>query len=497
MLSSLYGKLAVVLVVLLLLLGAAFAIGTLLSSRAFFAEINQGLHRDLATHLVKESLPISDGEIQPEALDHIFHMLMVVNPSIEVYLLDAQGTILEFDAPPGAVVREAVDLGPVAEFLEADSVLPIWGDDPRDPERQRVFSVAPVGTGATLDGYLYVVLGGEQLDSAIRMVRTSHELRLALGALAAVLLFGLLSGLVSFALITRRVRRLDRRMKVFRESEFVAVPDPVAAAGGGEDELARLESTFQEMAERLAGQLEELRRTDQLRRELIANVSHDLRTPLTSLRGYLETLRVMPELEPDQRRDHLETALRQTRHLGRLVNELLELARLDSATIEMRREPLALNELVQDVVQEFQLVAGERTVELDAELPKGLAIVDGDVGLISRALENLIENGLRHTPEGGRVAVRVLQQGERVGVRVEDTGCGIASEDLPRIFDRFYRSSSDSPAGTGLGLAITKRIVELHGSSIQVESRPGEGSIFSFSLPVPADEAAGSPPAVS
>ncbi len=485
MLRTLYGKLAIVLVVILALLGGIYAFATLTSTRTFVGEVNQGLHRSLAADLVKESLPMSDGEIQKDALEHIFHMLMVVNPSIEVYLLDLEGTVLAYSAPYKKIVRDRVDLAPVRAFLEPDSSLPIWGDDPRDVERHRVFSVAPVGTADSPEGYLYVVLGGEQVDSAVRMVRTSPALRLGLGALGGLLLFALLAGLVLFSLITRRVRRLDRRMRLFRESDFATPPTPIDASSG-DDELTRLEVTFQEMSVRLVAQLEELRKTDSLRRELVANVSHDLKTPLTSLQGYLETMRVMDDLEPEQRTRYLEVALRQTRRLARLVNELLELARLDSATIEMRREPLALNELVQDVVQQFRLTAEERGVALETELPKGLALVHGDVGLISRALENLIDNGLRHTPEGGRVVVRVVENSSEVGVIVEDTGCGIERRDLQRIFERFFRNPAEAgDGGTGLGLAITKRIVELHGSRIEVESTPGEGSAFTFHLPTP------------
>lgn len=489
MVRTLYGKLAMVLAAILALLGLALLLGMLDIGRAIFGEINQELHRELADHLVEESLPLADGEIQTDALEHIFHMLMVVNPSIEVYLLDPAGQILAYSAPYKAVVREQVDLGPVQLFLSGAPELPIWGDDPRHASRSRVFSAAPIGSDTAPEGYLYVVLGGEQLESAVRLVQGSRRLQFGLLALGTLILFGLLAGLLLFWFITRRTRRLDRRMQAFRETDFSTPPEPLAEGGEG-DELDRLEATFQEMAARLVAQLDELRKTDQLRRELVANASHDLRTPLTSLQGYLETMRVMTDLDEEERREYLEIALRQTRRLGRLVNELLDLARLDSATMEMQREPLVLNELVQDVVQQFQISAEERQVELEAELPKELALADGDVGLISRALENLIDNGLRHTPAGGRVAVRVREKGKRVGVDVVDNGCGIAQDDLPRIFERFFRNpSEDTEGGTGLGLAIAQRIVELHGSRLEVESTLGGGSTFSFQLPTEPQQA--------
>ena len=224
-----------------------------------------------------------------------------------------------------------------------------------------------------------------------------------------------------------------------------------------------------------------------LRRELIANVSHDLRSPLASIRGYLETLLLKGEaLAPDKRRTYLEIAARQSERLGTLISELFELAKLDYKGYQINPEPVQLGELAQDVLQKFQLAAEEKGIALRIDVDADAGFVRADIGLIERALQNLLENALKHTHNGGSVSVAVRRQDSRVMVQVRDTGSGIPRDALPHIFERFYRvdrSRMLDAGGAGLGLAIVKRILDLHGSTIGVESALAEGSVFSFALP--------------
>ncbi|RMF90031.1 MAG: sensor histidine kinase, partial [Nitrospinota bacterium] len=171
MLKTLYGKLAAVLFALLALIGLFNILLTLVTSQLYLQEVNQRLHRTLAEHLVSEQPLIKEGEVNEGALQEMFHMLMVINPSIEIYLLDPFGTILAFSAPPGKVKRHRVSLQPIRRFLRHPDRLPILGDDPRSLRRQKIFSVAPVKREGRLEGYLYVVLGGEEYDSIARRLQ--------------------------------------------------------------------------------------------------------------------------------------------------------------------------------------------------------------------------------------------------------------------------------------------------------------------------------------
>jgi predicted ATPase/signal transduction histidine kinase len=226
-----------------------------------------------------------------------------------------------------------------------------------------------------------------------------------------------------------------------------------------------------------------------LRRDMIANVSHDLRTPLASLRGYLETLLMKEETLPaSQRRKYLEIAARQSVHLATMVDELFDLAKLDFKGLQLNLEPLHLGELAFDVLQKFQLVAERKQIDLKVESPAKVPFVQADVSLVERVLDNLISNALNHTPPGGSISVSVIPEDDQVTTKVADTGVGVAEADLAFIFERFYRadkSRATGSGGSGLGLAIAKRILELHESTISVESKPMAGTCFTFALPVP------------
>jgi two-component system OmpR family sensor kinase len=490
---TLYGKLTVFLLALFGVIGAAYVLLTVFTTKRHIQEVNQQLNRGLAQHLVSEKILVQDGRINEAALEDVFHMLMVINPNIELYLLGPEGRILAFSAPPDAVERDRVSLDPIRRYLSASSVLPILGDDPRDHTRQKIFSVAPLASaaeGSRARGYLYIVLASEEYDSAAQMLSQSYVLRLSLGIAAGGLLFALLGGLAGFRVLTRRLRALSASMNDFRLKHRGEGEDANERRGrevGDEiDELAR---SFEEMARRIDGQVQELEQKDALRRELVANVSHDLRTPLAALHGYLETLSLKEStLTLEGRREYVDAALRHSERLSQLIDELFELAKLDAGEARPHREAFSMAELVQDVAQEFQLRAAEHGIRLEAHLAANLPFVDADIGMVERVLENLLENALRHTPSRGLVTVRAVPEGSLLHIEVEDTGSGISPADLPRIFDRFYRASGDGlgVSGSGLGLAISKRILELHGCPIEARSAPGRGTTFAFGLPVVA-----------
>lgn len=290
------------------------------------------------------------------------------------------------------------------------------------------------------------------------------------------------AGVVMFSFLTSDLRNLGRTLAEFKRSGFKE-KIPFAPAADA-DEVASISAICGEMAERMIAQQRDLRDGDALRRDLIANVSHDLRTPLASLRGYVETLLVKNgSLTPEERRSYLEIAARQSEHLGVLVSELFELAKLEYENLKINREPILLSELAQDVLQKFELAANNKQIRLKLDTPARIPFASADVSLMERALENLIGNAVKYSPAGGEVRVAIAARDENLAVEVHDSGAGIPEQDLPFIFDRFYRvDKTRASSGAGLGLAITRRIIELHGSEISVTSSP-TGACFSFTLP--------------
>ena len=486
MFNSLYSKIAVGLAGLFLLVGVIFIGITVFSTDMYQQEVNQKLNTGLAGKIVKERILMEKGRVNQEALRDIFHMLMVINPGIEIYLLDTEGRILTFSAPEGSVKRKHIDLTPVKQWLAGGLNPPVQGDDPKHPTRKKVFSAAPVMRDNTLEGYLYVILGGEEYDSVAQKLKGSYILQLSAWMIVAGLLSALAAGLVLFGLLTGRLKKLAEVMEAFKGGAAQVPEFPGTRRQGPPDEIDRLSTTFREMAIRIETQMTELRASDQMRRELVANVSHDLRTPLATLQGYIETLLIKEnQYSVQERRHYLEIAIRHCRRLNTLVGELLELARLESARMELSPEPFNLMELLQDIVQKFTLTAEEKQIRLITRFDKNLPFVQADLALMERALENLIENALHYTPDKGRVEIEIVLKKDLL-IRISDTGPGIPQKELTHIFKRFYQSdpfSQNSQGHAGLGLAITARILKLHGKQIHVESEPGKGSCFSFSLP--------------
>jgi len=482
--QSLHARLVAVLLGLLLFLGAILISITFYSTRLYEEEVVQRLNRALASSLVAEDVLLVNGEVNERALEEVFHTLMIINPSIEVYLLDLEGNVVQHSSP-GKVRRDSIDIEPIKAFLTEGAELPILGEDPRDQDRQKIFSASVIMVEDRYEGYLYVVLASEAYESVVQRLRGSHILRLSVMLTALAIIVAGFAGVVLFSHLTRRLRTLATVVNSFRRSDF-STPVRLEKRPQGGDEIDTLSETFESMSDRIIQQVQTLKNTDELRRELVANVSHDLRTPLASLTGYIETLQLKEGRLTDEERDeYLAVARRQSERLGTLVEELFELARLESQDMTPELEPFPLPELVQDVVQGFRLEADQKNIALELDRPDEVPLVSADIGLIQRALQNLIGNALKHTEDGGRVSVLIEPLVNKVAVRIEDTGCGIPDKELEQIFDRFYQARNhgepQSTAG-GLGLAIVKQILELHGSAVEAASTVGEGTVFTFSL---------------
>ena len=480
MLKTLYAKLLAVLIGLTVLMAVMFLTVVRHSDVARNQEINQKLYRTLASRLLEEQI-VDAHSIEPAAVQRVFDRLRVVNPRIDVYLLDSDGKVIAASGQ-NAIRRTSVSVQPIRRILDERVELPVLGDDPSEPARRRVFSAAPVQLAGGGSGYLYLVLRGLSGDTLAQQIKQSYVLRETLLLIGCGLLAALLASALIISLMTRPLRQLTAVVDRFRGSGYV---DHAESAPSPRDEIAKLSDTFNRMADRILEQMAALKHTDAMRRELVANISHDLRTPLASLQGYLETLHLKRgKLSDDEQRNYLEVALKQTEQLSALVTRLFDLAMLDSGQAVLRREPLAIGDLVQDVIQEFELAAANKQVALTCSIRPDLPLACADIGLMERVLRNLVENALRYTAAGGSVTVSASPGPAGALLEVADTGIGIPPEELPRIFDRFYRvekSRGLAAGNAGLGLAITKRILDLHDSTIAVESAPGR-TVFRFVL---------------
>ncbi|MDE1167449.1 MAG: HAMP domain-containing sensor histidine kinase [Pseudomonas sp.] len=447
-------------------------------------EVVQRLSIGLAGHIAGTAQLMDTSGWRPDAIRDLFDKLMAVNPSVELYLLSNDGKIVGNAAPDGHLKLDKVDLEPVHKLLSG-ARLPVLGEDPRS-DSLKVFSAAPVQVGGRNAGYIYVVLQGEAHDALVAALSGDSVLRVTLWTMFLMALLSLIMGLVAFRLITRPLRALTQTVRSFDgNGELAASLATDLPADGKGDEIAVLRGAFAQMGQRISEQWRELTRQDQQRRDMVANISHDLRTPMTSLHGYLETLRLKDEtLSQAERRHYLDVALGQSRKVGRLAQELFELARLESGLVQPDTEAFALPDLVQDVLQKFELAAEARHQLLQVDMPHAVPIVSADLAMIERVLTNLLDNAIRHNPPGTQIVVRMQGQSAKVQVEVSDTGGGIDPSLRDGLFSRASALRRTSSESGGLGLIIVKRMLQLNGSDIQMVPGQPSGTVLRFDLAV-------------
>lgn len=292
----------------------------------------------------------------------------------------------------------------------------------------------------------------------------------------------LIIGLSIIRVITQNFEKIILVMQKFRQGDLSARIN--VNSTGDEKQLGEM---FNEMADILTSNIDKLKEVENLRRELIANVSHDLRTPIAIIQGYVETLQMKETtLTAEERRKYTDTVRQSAEKLEKLVNELFELSKLEANQVQAKKEPFIISELVSDISSKYQLIAQTKNIQIDTILSKELPPVLADISLIERVMQNLIDNAMKFTPEGGNITIKTLKStGSNVEISVSDNGIGIPENEREQIFARYYKANNftDLKNSTGLGLAIAKKILDLHNSTLDLISKENAGSSFIFKLP--------------
>lgn len=345
------------------------------------------------------------------------------------------------------------------------------------------FAFAPVVVSDTAVGMVAVPIEQPALWAALR----------DFGPLLAAVALGLLIVGTSVAALAV-FRPAHRRLRALQDAarELGAGRSDARATEGGGDEVASLARTFNEMAQGLDERSRALVEADRSRRQLLADVSHELMTPLAAIRGYVETLS-MPDVPIDQntRTRYLQVVVDETERLEHIVGDLLDLAKLEGGGAPLKQEDVSIAQLFERIRHRHERSLSEKRITLDTVSTLDRPTIVADPNRIEQAVQNLVANAIRHTPAEGRIAVHASRAGDTVRISVEDNGPGIPPEHLPRIFDRFYkvdtsRAGTETPSGSGLGLSIVRAIAERHGGSVTAGNGATGGARFEISLPARA-----------
>lgn len=305
-------------------------------------------------------------------------------------------------------------------------------------------------------------------------------LRLAVPGTIVLALATAIASMVIFRPARRRLQELEAAAKRLGAGDLAA-----RAPVHGGDEITNVAGAFNRMADELAAREDSLRTADRARRQMLADVSHELKTPLTAMRGYVESLRMDgATFDPDKRERYFATLERETLRLERIVKDLLDLGRLEDQAMRVELRVFAIDRVFERVVARHEVEASARQITFTVDVREQTDQMVGDPHRIEQAMENLTANALRHTPDGGSITLASAATPDGIRLSVIDSGEGIPAEHLPHIFDRFYKadSSRSGSSGSGLGLSITKAIVDRHGGHVAVESRPGRTQ-FTLTFP--------------
>ena len=501
MFKSLYWRLAIALLFVFIIMGVLVFTFLNYVSNSTRDELSQRLHKDFAVNVQMNLDVLKDGAIDPIKIKDVFRTMMVIGPALELYIVDTKGNVVAYQADDSKIKRLKVDLEPIQAFINESKSYPIYGDDPRSKNKKKVFSAALVyGKGNQiinqLDvneaevktiGYLYAIIGGENYDSIESSLESNNYWKIRAAWLVIAGLFLLLSSLLLFYALTLPLRKLTKEIKAFEDSDFKKKPSNNILQIKQQGEVNQLKKSFYQMEQRIFDLLEKLNKQDELRREFLTFLSHDLRTPLSSVKAYIETLESKNDtLSIDERSDFLKKASLNSERLEGMISELFELTRLDGNQIEVNLDEFGIEDLLSDLSNSLENIAKSKGIKLSILRNQNNTHVFGDIEKIERVIQNLIENAVRYSDENASVILDVREvNNDKLMVKVIDFGSGIDEKYLPFIFKPFYQSADrkiKTHQGVGLGLAICYRLLELQNIELHVQSKLNDGTVFSFEL---------------
>lgn len=480
--NTIFKRIGLLVFSLITALSVLFIIITYLSSTYFFNASTELLNKDVAAHIAEFTSPFESTKINKSKADSVFYNAMVVSPSIEVYFLDTAGNVMYFEAPDSAIKLKQIPLSNIHKLISSNGADYVTSPDPKDPSHNKIFSAAEVIRDGKKLGYIYVILGSKEYSNTSELLFTSHASTLAIEAFAIIIIA---SFIVSFYYIKRLQRRYNAVLSIldqYRQGNFAA-----RFSEKKDDEFTPVTTSFNAMAELLSQNIAKLRTTETERKNFIANISHDLRTPLSIASGYAETLaNDTGQINADKQQQYLQLVVSKLKQVENMVLQLFELSRLEASDFKTEKEPFIFSEILQEITTSFAMAAAAKQITLTCIGCQEVIWTKGDIKMMERVIQNLVGNAIKNTPENGEIIIRLQQQNNSLKAIFENIG-----EPLPNNLLAWINSDEEQDMlgtrpfhKTGLGLVIVKRILALHGSQLMASVTKDGTNCFAFTLPV-------------
>lgn len=481
---NIFGRIAILVISLITVLGALFIVITYFAITHYHQASTQLLNKDVAAHIAEFTSPFDNDGINKQKADSVFHDAMVLSPSAEVYFLDTAGSVIAFHAPQKDIKLWAVPLANIHKYIAARGQEYVKAADPKDPAQPKIFSAAEVYGKAKKLGYIYVVLGSKSSENIISTLLDSHIGSLAIQAFAAIIILSLIISIFYLTRIRKSFNRMIDVLQRFEGGDYTArfqISD--------RDDLAPVTNAFNKMADLLSSTITSLTRSEKERKDFIAIISHDLRTPLSIARGYAETVlmeRDGKRISDEQRQEYIQLILQKIHQVETMVKQLFELSRIEAPEFKPHKEPFVLSEIVQEIINTFQLTAAEKGISLRCTQCQYHVWVHADIGMMERVVQNLINNAIKNTPAGGTIQISIILDNQNLVFSIANTGNPLP-EDLLQWINNFKANAGSvnkRPAKLGLGLLIVQKILLLHNASLEAYTHEGSRNIFIFPIPV-------------
>ncbi|WP_158797163.1 HAMP domain-containing sensor histidine kinase [Pedobacter sp. L105] len=453
-------------------LGVLFVVITYTATSEYYQASTQLLNKDIAEHIAKLSAPFSREGINKKKADSVFYNTMIISPNTEVYFLDTAGKVMYYHALDSLIKQRQVPLDNIKTYL-SDPTHEIKNTDPRDPSTAKIFSASPVLIGNQKIGYIYVILASREYRNVAEFVFKSR-----VGGWATKVFFIIILATVIFSLLyaSRLQKRFNHVVNVldrFKEGDL-----NVRFNIGTKDEFFPIADAFNKMVAMLDSNFSRLKLLEDERKTFLANISHDLRTPLAVARGYTETLLMENTAGSKEQSTYLDMILNKIMQVEKLVLQLFELSKMESVNFTPQKEPFVLSEILQEIIKGAEFQARQKNIQITCENCEDNALVNADISMIERVLQNLLENAVKYTDVNGQIRVSLSREQEKLIIHLENSGKLLSAEVLNWINHSTDEDIMHRPKQTGLGLALVKRILRLHHFPFEAGSRNEQLNYF-------------------
>jgi signal transduction histidine kinase len=480
--SSIFTSIGFLVFSIIFVLGSVFIIMTYLSATHYYQATTQRLNKDVAAHIAKFTSPYSTQGLDRRIADSVFHDAMVLSPTIEVYFLDTTGNVMYYQAPDSAIQIRKIPLEKIKTHIQSQGMDYIKGPDPKNPETEQVFSAAEVKNDSGMLGYIYVILGSNEYRKVSQSLFDNHVLLLSIKVFAIIIVLSLLLSL----LYIRRIRNNFRKIKVVLD-QYKNGNYTTRLKTGNYNEFSSIAEGFNNMAESLVYTIERLESSAKERKDFLANISHDLRTPLSIARGYIETLKDEIRKNPvdaEKQEAFVQLAAKKIHQLESMVHQLFDLSRMESIEFMPVKEPFIISDIIEETVNTARAIADEKNITIACYGCQNSYWINADTGMMERLVQNLVYNAVKYTPENGYIKVSLVRNDSQLEISIGNSGVPFTGQLLEWINRKDTGKVISGKPHAGLGLAIVIKILQLHDYTYEASVDTKGNNVFFFSIPI-------------